>query len=343
MDKWLILAVAGAGKTTHIVNQIDLTRRFLIVTYTNNNINNLRKAIIRKFSYFPSNITLMSYYQFLLSICYNPYLKDICQAKGVCFKMPPEQTSKYKRNNKAYYITSDRYLYHNRIAKLCQQMKVCQLISNRIDKYYDCFFFDEIQDLAGHDFDLITQIIPHHTEVLFVGDYYQHTYDTSRDGNVNCNLYNDYTKYCKIWENAGLKVDVITLENSHRCSKTICDYVRNHIGINIYSNNQTESLVEFVDNQDKVDKLIGTGMPILFFRERNKYCCCGMNWGESKGLDDFNDVGVVLNKETLNKYNNDSLDKLAPSTKNKLYVALTRAKRNVYLIPYVFVDKYKIG
>ncbi|EGQ11483.1 hypothetical protein HMPREF9136_2673 [Prevotella dentalis DSM 3688] len=40
-------------------------------------------------------------------------------------------------------------------------------------------------------------------------------------------------------------------------------------------------------------------------------------------------------------YNDNTLHQLNPSTRNKLYVAYTRAKRDIYCIPHVFLDKYK--
>jgi superfamily I DNA/RNA helicase len=340
MDKRLILAVAGAGKTTYLVNQIDLTRRFLIVTYTNNNVNNLKNKIIRKFGYFPKNIMLLSYFQFLWSICYSPYLKDRCNAKGITFITPHEQT-RYT-HNKAFYMTSNGYLYNNRIAKLCQHANICQLIANRIDKYFDCFYFDEVQDLAGHDFNLVSQIIPQKTDVLFVGDFFQHTFDTSRDGNVNNGLHEQLIKYCKRWEFVGLTIDNTTLNKSYRCSTSVCEYVRHTLSIDILSHRHDESLIKYIDNQRLLDVYVQNDLPLLFYRDRSKYMCNGMNWGESKGLDDFVDVGIVLNKETLKHYNNHSLNILASSTKNKLYVACTRAKRNIYFIPFYLMEKYRI-
>ena len=73
MDRLLMLAVAGSGKTTYIINKLDLEHRFLIVTYTDNNVAHIKKAIIKKFGYEPQNITLLSYFQFLIRVCYRPF------------------------------------------------------------------------------------------------------------------------------------------------------------------------------------------------------------------------------------------------------------------------------
>lgn len=56
------------------------------------------------------------------------------------------------------------------------------------------------------------------------------------------------------------------------------------------------------------------------------------NWGDVKGVDSFYDVCVVLNKTTSKFMRNNKLMELTPSTRNKLYVAITRARGNVYLI-----------
>ena len=80
----------------------------------------------------------------------------------------------------------------------------------------------------------------------------------------------------------------------------------------------------------------------LFYSEANKYHCFAENWGKSKGLDDFCDVCIVLNAKTLKAYKNNTLNQLPAPTLNKLYVACTRAKRNIYLVPHTFLDDYKI-
>ena len=41
MDKRVILAVAGSGKTYTICSEIDISKRNLIIAYTNQNIKNI--------------------------------------------------------------------------------------------------------------------------------------------------------------------------------------------------------------------------------------------------------------------------------------------------------------
>lgn len=339
MDRRLILAVAGSGKTTFLINTLDLDRCFLIVTYTENNVAHIRNSIINKFGFFPKNITLLSYFQFLIHVCYRPFLKDKCNAKGITWKTP-ENWTRYKKDW-SHYMTSYRRLYHNRIAKLCMGHK--DMIRDRIEKYYNCFMIDEIQDLGGHDFNLLQSIIPSKIDCLFVGDFYQHTFDTSKDGNTRKGLYDDYEKYKLEWSKAGVTIDEITLSHSFRCSPTICNFVSQHLAININSHRQDKTKLTLVKNQDTADAFWSDNSIVkLFYSEAHKYHCLSENWGKSKGLDCFKDVCIILNAKTLNAYKSGTLRQLPAATRNKLYVACTRAKGNIYFIPHTYIDIYKL-
>ncbi|MDB4643580.1 hypothetical protein OAF48_03945 [Flavobacteriaceae bacterium] len=70
----------------------------------------------------------------------------------------------------------------------------------------------------------------------------------------------------------------------------------------------------------------------LFYRENNKYQCYSRNWGDCKGENHYENVCVVLNKTSMDKYNKGKLNELKPVSKNKLYVACSRANNNLYLI-----------
>lgn len=341
MDKRVIFAVAGSGKTTTLINKLSEDKRCLIVTYTDNNVNNIHTAIIQKFGYFPANIKLYSYFQFLYTFCYKPFFAQRINAKGIEWNMPPESTLRLKRTDARFYLSKNHYLYYNRIALICEC--VANDIISRIEKYYDCFYVDEVQDFAGHDFNLIKKIIPKNCEVLFVGDFFQHTFDTSNDGIINKNLYNDYSKYQKQFQNMGLLVDTTTLNNSHRCSPAICDFVRQQLGIQIFSAKFTNSTIQFIDDEENADVIITDNSIVkLFYSISNKYNCLSMNWGASKGINSFVDVCVILNDTTMKAFMSNSLQELNPQTKNKLYVACTRAKRNLFFVPHTYLKKYRM-
>ena len=65
MDKKLVLAVAGSGKTTEIINKVTYDDKPIIITYTENNYNNIRNKIIKTFNEIPPNMRIYTYFSFL--------------------------------------------------------------------------------------------------------------------------------------------------------------------------------------------------------------------------------------------------------------------------------------
>lgn len=299
MDRRLILAVAGSGKTSYLISPLDEMKRFLVVTYTDNNLAHLRRCILNRFGHLPQNITLLTYFQFLYRVCYRPFLKDRVGAKGLTWDMPSLSSRRYNSRHPRYYLTDGGLLYHNRLARLCL-MYCVDLIKSRIEKFYDCFMIDEVQDIGGHDFNLIQSITPQKIDCLYVGDFYQHTFDTSRDGNTNPNLHKEYDSYLKKWKSSGLLIDEATLSRSYRCSPTTCEFVLRELGIHIESHRQDSTRIVFVEEEGIAESLFRDDSIVkLFYKESDKYSCRSENWGASKGLDDFQDVCIVLNKTTL--------------------------------------------
>ena len=334
MDKKVIFAVAGSGKTTYIIKNLSANKRSLIVTYTTANYDNLRKKITAKFNgIWPANVTLMTYFSFLYSFCYKPFLADRHKARGVIYKA--NENRSFRQTDLGYYMTQNRYLYSNRLALLLEKEGVLDDIRLRISTYFDEFIIDEVQDIAGRDFTFLESLMENPLDMLFVGDLYQHTFDTSRDGKANGTLFDDKKKYEARFLKKGFVIDNTTLQKSWRCSKTICNYINDHIGIEISSNRSEEddTSIEFVEDKEKITSILADENIIkLHYQNSAKFGCCHKNWGETKGEDHYKDVCVMLNKTTAKKRTAGKLLELPPSTINKLYVAITRARGNVYFI-----------
>lgn len=339
MDKRVVLAVAGAGKTQHIIDKLDINSRALIVTYTVNNTTNLKKRILNKFGVIPKGIRVYTYFSFLMSFCVRPIIGNDIKIKGISYSDPPKFA---KRNTHAHYISQGDRLYHNRISKMMMDYDSISDISKRIEKYFDFFCVDEVQDFAANDFNLLCQLSIMDVEILFVGDFFQHTFDTSRDGNIQKNLHNHYETYLTKLKDSGYTIDLDTLSHSYRCSPTVCRFVTEQIGITISSHRQDEVSIALIDDNEHIKRLFSDDSIVkLFFKESYKYLGRTDNWGNTKGLDDFADICIVLNPTTFTAYKKGRLATLAPSTLNKLYVACTRAKGNVYFVSQRLLDEYK--
>lgn len=223
------------------------------------------------------------------------------------------------------------------------EKNVVQDINNRLSKYFDILMIDEIQDFAGHDFNLLISIVKAPLDILLVGDFYQHTFDTSRDGKVNSTLHDDYSRYKSAFERMGLKVDTTSLIKSYRCNPEICLFIKEKIGIEIESHRSSSSTITIVNNtEEALDIFRNNSIIKLFYQEHQKYTCHSRNWGECKGEDKYVDVCVVLNKTTWNQYRKGSLDNLPAQTKNKLYVACSRTKGNMFIVSDEYYKGFKV-
>ena len=343
MDHRVILAVAGSGKTTHIIDSIDSSKSNLILTYTENNFRNLRNKVIREYDGVPEGTRVYTYFTFLYSFCLRPLCGNKFGLKGINFERPTMFANRKKKTDLRRYIDSRGRIYSSRMASFIIEFDMTDEVRARIKKYFDYIYIDEVQDFAGGDFNILLAISSGNTDSLLVGDFFQHTYGTSNDGNLNKGLYDDYDAYKKRLEDSGLLVDEKTLSHSYRCSPTTCEFVTNNLGIAIGSHHPDASMLELVEDEGWAEAIFYQDHIVkLFYQSHNKYPCFSENWGASKGLDNFDSVCVVLNKKTEQLFRKEKLHELAPITRNKLYVACTRARSELYFIPELNFNKYKI-
>ena len=114
MDKRIILAVAGAGKTYTLCNCLNPNERNMILAFTNRNIYNIQRELIKNYGTLPKYTKIMTFHSFIYQFCIQPFLPSIFKIfqtepfniEGVSMKNPPEN----KKFN-SYYIKQD-YLGH---------------------------------------------------------------------------------------------------------------------------------------------------------------------------------------------------------------------------------------
>lgn len=341
MDKAVTFAVAGSGKTRSIVNGIDPSRRSLVLTYTTNTERDLTNRITRKLGHLPDNVTVWTYFSFLNSFCYKPLLQTEMHSRGISFEAPSRASSRVRSGSRARYMHGDR-VYHCRMAKLMADKGCMPELLARLERYYDDVFVDEVQDFGGHDFNFLLDLSKARARFQFVGDFYQHTFSTSRDGNVNSSLHEDYGKYRQRFAKAGFHVDTASLSKSHRCGHDVCGHIAETLGIPIESEGTAKSAVFVVDSQAEVDRLHGDPKVVkLFFEEHWLYGCESHNWGACKGLDHYQDVCVVLNAKSWAQFMKGELSQARPVIRNKLYVAWSRAHGNLFIAPERLFKKHR--
>jgi len=186
-------------------------------------------------------------------------------------------------------------------------------------------------------------IVKANLNITFVGDFFQHTFDTSKDGNTNKNIYNDLEKYQKLFKQMKLEIDTESLKKSYRCSSSICEFISSNLDINIQSHREDTTIISYIENKEDIYAIVSNDNIVkLFYQNSSKYNCNAMNWGKSKGQDHYNDVCIVLNATTLKLYKNNKLLELNTQTKNKLYVACTRCRGDLYFLDEKSLKEFKI-
>jgi hypothetical protein len=338
MAKFLTFAVAGSGKTTRLVDSINPDKRSLVLTYTSANIENIRAKVLERFGCIPETVTISPYFAFIFSFCLRPFLADHLQIEGINYKHIEQNYIPHTSD--AHYMNHGRRIWASRIIKAIIDYGFTEALVTRLDKYFDCIYIDEVQDLASRDFDFLQILGQTSLDIEIIGDFFQHTYDSSRDQNYRNGLFDDFVTYRKLICSFGYQDHPAQLTKSYRCSKSLCDYISHNLGIQIASHHNNVTDIRYIEDEATASSLLfDPNIVKLFYSQHFLYDCLSRNWGECKGEDDYGDVCVVLNKSSNEHYQKGTLSQSAPLTKNKLYVAMTRARGNVYLVSEEFVKR----
>lgn len=365
----LLVAAAGSGKTTFLVNRAcEITSKtVLITTYTEANKTEIWQKIIKRKGYIPSNIKVQTWFSFLLQHGVRPYqslLNENIHEIDIGFYLTNEKSGKkidaegnqiiYKgkplywgeKDFIKYYFTSTLKIYSDKISKFifsCNQASNNEVI-NRISRIFSHIFIDEIQDLAGYDLELIKLFFRSDSSVLLVGDPRQVTYLTHTsskfrkysNGNIESFIENE------LRNESICELDKKTLNLSHRNNQLICNY-----SAKLYPSLPVPKACDCKECRDyaidhigiflikpcDVDQYLLRFKPVQLLWSTSTQCNTQypyMNFGESKGAT-FNRVLIYPTNEMLKWIKNNN-HQLKDETKAKLYVGITRARQSTAII-----------
>ena len=358
MDKRVILAVAGSGKTYTICNEIDESKRNLIIAYTNQNIKNIYTELIRKFGYIPNNTIVMTFHSFLYKYLIRPFDRSIGNfygidnfcSNGVTIVSPPapsllingvrRKNKNYDKDNTlAHYIKNGKY-YSDYLSKLILKTnnKNYSLLNDcceNINKFFDNIYIDEMQDFRENNWKLLCEIISRVNNILLVGDYYQHSVSGVNNFGVpfvNKKYSLSYDEYVKYLRDLNLDVDDQLLIKSRRCSEDVCSFIEKKLNIKIESSRINEGKIIFLNDDNEIMKVLADDSIIkLVWENANEVNFNAITWGYSKG-DTYDNSCVILTDVYSNLENEDFVNVQGNISTNKLYVALSRSCGNVYII-----------
>lgn len=338
LNNKVIIASAGSGKTTQIVTEsINSSKKILIVTYTNDNLEEIRKKFIEMNGIVPSNVKIMSWFSFLLSDGVRPYqccIYDKKRISNIAFVNGRSTRFAKKTDIERYYLSNGENIYTDKISEfvtLCNE-KTNGAVVTRLEEIYDCIYIDEVQDLAGYDLDLIGTLLKSKIEITMVGDIRQATYATNSAAKnkkyAGAKIY-DFFKECEKRKLCSL----IFKTESYRCNEDICklsDSIYPDLPKTESKNNKvTGHDGIFVIKSKDVDSYREKYNPkVLRYDRKTKFDCEDiLNFGQAKGLT-FDRVLIVPNGK-LKKYLETGDVNNIEASKAKVYVALTRAKHSV--------------
>ena len=352
MKNIVYIAAAGSDKTTKLIDsscQVEKEQYVLFLTYTDSNEREIKEKFYKMKGYIPKNVFIQSWFSFLIQHFINPYQNyltdDNYNIKGLAISHSNSKSGRKfypisKTNWKQYYFTPQQKVITDKLSELAFE---CNIKSegkaiNRISSIFENIYIDEVQDLAGYDFELIRLLFNSNSNVILAGDPRQMVYKTNH-GRKN-SKFNSIVEYLDSNSTSlQFEKDEISLKKSYRCCPKICDYasllspgfpkmesITNYDGV--------DCGVYLVKENDKENFLKKNNLSMqLRYRIDTKGIeqkFGVMNFGESKGLT-FESVLIYPTAEMKRWVENHEIE-LKEETRNKFYVAVTRAKYQVGIV-----------
>jgi DNA helicase II / ATP-dependent DNA helicase PcrA len=336
-----VIAAAGSRKTQQIVDSVlsDSSKRVLVTTYTNENLSHVVQRLSAWTGTLPSHVSATGWFSFLLNECARPYqsavLGDVGLIRGLDFVGERHVKAK-KVEPRRYYMDRNRDMFRDGLSDFAVRADQITggMVIDRLAGMYDHIYVDEVQDLVGHDLELLDLLFKSPIGITVVGDPRQFTFATNNSAK------NRRYRGSGIVDWLAQRAKRCTIEKrieSFRCNQEICDFadglypeldrtvskntdVTGHDGIFQIKPAEVHDYVQqhapMVLRYDKRAKTLGVA---------------AMNMGMSKGST-FDRVLIFPTKPII-KYLG-SRDPADAGDREKLYVAITRAKYSVtFVVP----------
>jgi superfamily I DNA/RNA helicase len=357
----LVTAAAGSGKTTYIVRQALAVekQRVLITTYTESNEVEIRRKFFEINGSVPGNVLIQTWFSLLIEHGIKPFqgmLFDWDVAGMLLVSQRSGFRGRDRQGRPMYWGEEDfRRCYfdrRNRVYsdKLSRLMIRCNEASDgavieRLSRIYPFIFVDEVQDLAGHDLDILVALFQSPANVVMVGDPRQVTYVTHlearykkyRDGGIA-----DFIR-AELPRKVACDIDLTSLMTSHRNSSAICE-----LSSKLYPKLASSTACKCPDCRQPAP--IDAGLFIVRRKDLPRYLetrrpvqlrwsstveiassdLPALTFGRSKGLG-FDHVIIYPTKEMMD-WLKDAQSPLKAETRAKLYVGLTRARHAVAVV-----------
>ena len=341
MNNKYIIAGAGTGKTRYLINKaLEKNESILITTFTINCKNEIINKIIKEKGYLPSNIVVKTWFSMLLQNGIKPY-KRAKKIEKVCGINMPNGRSGLKffyrghpiywgeEEFNKYYFDSENNIYTDKLSKLVIRIddETQGKVIERLTTIYKNIFIDEIQDMAGYDFEVIRRLMLSKSNIIMVGDPRQTVYKTHYEPKYSrIDLENFIKIYCKDIE---CDIDTTTLNTCYRCHRDIISFVNEYY--KEYEPMESTEIEEkehqgvFIIRKNQIEEYIKKYKPIqIVYNSKTKTSKLSrtITMGKSKGAT-YSRV-LIYPTEEFKKYILKGNANINGETKNKIYVGMTR-------------------
>ncbi len=331
-----IISCAGSGKTTFIVEEALKVKneQVLVTTYTSENLNQIETMFVEKCGYIPSNITIQSWYTFLLREGVRPYQNQLIGSQRIISIFFQLKGSTYQR--KENYVTNTNNIYSNKVAEFVYECnKKCNgLIINRLEQIYAHIYIDELQDFAGYDLNVLEMLFHSNIYIVAVGDPRQATFSTNNAQKNKKYRKSEIYRWLNEIEDSG-QIEIKESSNCHRCNQKICDFADaifpEFPRTKSTNSTETDHNGVFCIQAENVEIYASTYSPTVL-RYNKKVDTFGLeaiNIGLSKGRT-YERVLVFPTKPMKDYLITQDINKAGD--KSKLYVAVTRAMHSVVFV-----------
>ena len=339
----LVIAAAGSGKTTFLVKEALAKRsgRILITTYTQANEEEIIRKFIKLNQCVPENVTIQTWFSFLLQHGVRPYqgFKYKNDIIGLILVNGQSAQGTTESDTQRHYFSKSKKIFSDKLSKFvvkCNE-KSNGLVMDRLSRIYSDIFIDEVQDLAGYDWDLLRLFLDSDINILLVGDPRQATYSTNNSSKNKKFKKSSFVDFFTD-DSIDIEIDDSSLTTNHRSCPAICD-LSNKLFPDFQKTDSGNSAKTdhdgvFLIKSGDVTSYLSLYKPIQL-RDSSKATvvdenCKIMTFGKSKGLE-FDRV-LIYPTNPIIAWLKDNNNELAPTSRSKLYVALTRARSSVGIV-----------
>lgn len=365
----IIQAVAGSGKTYHITHDIDPTKRYLFVTFTNGNVDNIRNELIDS-KQILNHYSVSTFSKFLIDWCLKPFVSKmipvgISQHNGEFTEISPPEARDDSGNYNPKYFTQDNYkhyldkynrMYLNRISTLVKfnlqkNRDYKELVLKQLQTFVDKIIVDEYQDLTGPEFNVLVNLMKltkKSIQFVLVGDFLQSgvSQSTKKSTSKLIDIKNVEELGALFKKEFGniIELDTVTLRQSWRVTPDVAKFIQEKFEIDFSTNMESPNAkkrdtLNMIQHPKQLNDDLLKSAKILYYpvnslNSLHKSGYQTVNWSYSKG-DTYNKTIVVLTNSLKDIFNDDwSASMLGDKykTRNQLYVALTRSSGEVYIV-----------